>query len=238
MDKKSLMLSEMLKIKDNKSINLKYKDITLTITPLSGHKEIFINKFGRGQFIFENPQYRLTTAPKSSADRSEKGDGALFLAITVKYCSTIYPDYNWTGNFSKWWDLYVCNIIKCTKNEDMSMITMEDFLKWAEMIDPTANAARSHSPSTSAAFDPTPDPANAARSSQDPSTSAAFDPTPDPANAARSSQDPSTSEVFDGDVYFDPIEPIEGGKRKSKRKKRKPRKTKKNMKLSLKSLNR
>ena len=79
------------------------------------------------------------------------------------------------------------------------MITIEDFLKWAEMIDPT------------------PETANAARSS------AAFDPTPDPA-AVRSSQAPSTSVVFDGDVYFDPFQPqtgsIEGGKRKSKKKKK------------------
>ena len=208
MNKKSLMLSEMSKIKDNELIDLKYKDITLSITPLTKNKKIYINEFGRGQFIYENPQYRLMKAPKSSINTSEKGDGALFLAITVKYCSTIYPDYNWTGNFSKWWDLKVCNIIKCTKNENMSMITIEDFLKWAEMIDPT------------------PETANAARSS------AAFDPTPDPA-AVRSSQAPSTSVVFDGDVYFDPFQPqtgsIEGGKRKSKkkRKKRKPRRTKK-----------
>ena len=122
-------------------INLQYLDIKLDLYVNSPQQNIItIKAFSRGHHVRKNPEHRITHLPSEEQEpASDKGDGALFLALTVLYCNNVFRDkiLCWMGVLSDWWRRKggFCTIKDACKKTERSghsyEIDNEIFLRWA-----------------------------------------------------------------------------------------------------------
>lgn len=124
---------------ESRYITFTYIDIKLDLF-LTTSGSITISTFSRGHYVRKHPRRRVLHGPAEPDDpASEKGDGALFLALVVIYCNEIYNKEipNWRGNLSDWWKIKgVCAMENaCNKiNNNMYQINNDKFLQWAEEV--------------------------------------------------------------------------------------------------------
>ena len=126
------------------SINLEYLDIKLDFYIDFGEiddKHIYINAFSRSHYVRLHPEHRIMHAPAQEGNpASSKGDGALFLALTVLYCNKILGDIPyWIGGVTDWWRIKgVCTIEKACVKTDRSRHAFEInntfFIDWSLQI--------------------------------------------------------------------------------------------------------
>jgi hypothetical protein len=120
-------------------INLQYLDIRLDLYFNSPEQNIItINAFSRGHYVRKNPRHRITHRPSEEQEpASDKGDGALFLALTVLHCNKVFKNILcWIGVLSDWWTIKgVCTIKDACKKTERSghsyEINNDIFLEWA-----------------------------------------------------------------------------------------------------------
>jgi hypothetical protein len=137
------------KIKDNEMsgkrlvrINLQYLDIRLDLYLNYPNQNIItINAFSRGHYVRKNPEHRIMHRPSEEQESaSDKGDGALFLALTVIHCNEVFSKrLCWIGGVTDWWRIKgVCTIKDACKKTERSghayEINNEIFLAWANEI--------------------------------------------------------------------------------------------------------
>ena len=104
-----------------RAIYLQYLDIRLDLYFNSPKQNIItINAFSRGHYVRKNPEHRIMHRPsKEQEPASDKGDGALFLALTVLHCNNVFKNILcWTGILSDWWRIKgVCTIKDACKKQ-------------------------------------------------------------------------------------------------------------------------
>jgi hypothetical protein len=123
-------------------INLQYLDIRLDLYLNYPNQNIIsINAFSRGHYVRKNPEHRISHRPsKEQEPASDKGDGALFLALTVIHCNEVFSKILcWIGGVTDWWRIKgVCTIKDACKKTERSghayEINNEIFLAWANEI--------------------------------------------------------------------------------------------------------
>ncbi len=125
-------------------IDIKLEMYTMNLETKEGH--IHILGFSRGHHVKEFPSRRIKFTPSKNTDpASDKGDGSIFLALTVKHCNDIFQNIPyWKGSLSKWWTLQgVCSIQKACMVTDRSSpsqeINNDFFLEWSNKIIETLN---------------------------------------------------------------------------------------------------
>jgi len=126
------------------NISLKYFDVRLDFFidfDDKDNKHIYIDAFSRSHYVRLHPEHRITHAPaKESNPASSKGDGGLFLALTVLHCNKVLDDVPyWIADVSDWWRIKgVCSIEKaCTKTERSRHaleIDNQFFIDWSRKI--------------------------------------------------------------------------------------------------------
>ena len=88
-------------------VNLEYRDIKLDLYLNKLGKddsEIMISAFSRGHYVRENPRKRIMHRPSRVGEPAScPGDGSLFLALTVIYCSETLKPSVWIGGVTDWW---------------------------------------------------------------------------------------------------------------------------------------
>ena len=125
------------------NIQLMYLDIRLDMHIYNnddGH--IKISAFSRGHYVRENPDHRIMHKLADKNDPAScKGDGEMFLALTVIHCNEVFgrPIPYWLGGSTEWWRLRGVCIIKkaCIKTErsyPVFEINNNDFLDWSNNI--------------------------------------------------------------------------------------------------------
>jgi hypothetical protein len=134
----NVMKKQFEEIKD-RYIAFSYIDIRLDLL-ISSSGSITIGSFSRGHYVRKHPSRRVSHEPAKPDDpASEKGDGALFLALVVIYCNEIYNKEipNWIGHLTDWWKIEgvcamenACNKIVNNKYQ----INNDKFLEWAEEV--------------------------------------------------------------------------------------------------------
>ena len=168
-DKLSKMMTEITSkiTKDMSSaihhIKLEYIDIKLDMSTMNLEtKEGYIHIYGfsRGHHVKEFPSRRIKFAPSKNTDpASDKGDGSIFLALTVKHCNDIFQNIPyWKGSLSKWWTLQgVCSIQKAcmvtVRSSPLQEINNDFFLEWSNKIINTFNVTTLSKNKTSKAED-------------------------------------------------------------------------------------
>jgi len=124
-------------------VRLQYLDIKLDLHfNEDGQNIITINAFSRGHYVRKNMERRIMHEPAYFGDpESEKGDGALFLALTVVHCNKVFSNILcWIGGVTDWWRIKGVCIIKdaCIKTERSGPFAYEInndiFLEWANEI--------------------------------------------------------------------------------------------------------
>ena len=84
------------------SVNMQYIDIRLDLFIVGNL--IKINAFSRGHYVRKKPWHRIGHRPaRDDEEESDKGDGALFLALTVIYCNEKVENIEWIGGVTDWW---------------------------------------------------------------------------------------------------------------------------------------
>jgi hypothetical protein len=147
MDKIQLINNEIkLKIKpvaQNKIsiVNLSYNDIVLNlyIQNINGDVHIKIDMFFRRGYYLDEDEREMAYL---YGNPSDKGDGALVLALTVKYCNQLYNNLNLYWILvapTDWWYLKgVCMIKDACKRSNKSNSSYEidnnKFLEWSEQV--------------------------------------------------------------------------------------------------------
>ena len=147
MDKIQLINNEIkLKIKPvaqnkNSIVNLSYNDIVLNlyIQNINGDMHIKIDMFFRRGYYLDEDEREMEYL---YGNPSDKGDGALVLALTVKYCNQLYNNLNLYWILvapTDWWYLKgVCMIKDACKRSNKSSSSYEidnnKFLEWSEQL--------------------------------------------------------------------------------------------------------
>ena len=147
MDKIQLINNEIkFKIKPvtqnkNSIVNLSYNDIVLNlyIQNINGDVHIKIDMFFRRGYYLSEDEREMAYL---YGNPSDKGDGALVLALTVKYCNQLYNNLNLYWILvapTDWWYLKgVCMIKDACKRSNKSNSSYEidnnKFLEWSEQV--------------------------------------------------------------------------------------------------------
>ena len=151
---KTKKIDDMLKIIENKItpdmkngfhyIELEYLDINLDFIidfRKIDNKHINISGFSRRHHVRLHPSHRITHAPaKEGNPASSKGDGALFLALTVLHCNKVLGNISyWKGDLTDWWRIKgVCTIedacVKTDRSKDDYEINNNFFIIWSLQI--------------------------------------------------------------------------------------------------------
>ena len=126
------------------AVTIKYLDIKLQLFFLARGRrgegnEIHIMHLERGHYIREHPGMQVLT--KEGDPASEPGDGALFLALAVFHCNSLFGrDIEWRispGCWNNWWKRKSGISVQHSVTQDdagldVYKIKREDFLSWAE----------------------------------------------------------------------------------------------------------
>ena len=125
------------------SVSLQYLDITLKMYINNDEKEKYINikSISRGHYVRKYPHHSIGIARADENNpASDKGDGALFLALTVLNCDKNFDINYWLGDLNDWWwNKGVCTIKDaCTKTEkdgrEYYKIDNDSFINWSNNI--------------------------------------------------------------------------------------------------------
>ena len=126
-------------------VNLEYRDIKLDLYLNKLGKddsEIKISAFSRGHYVRKNPLKRIMHRPSRVGEPAScPGDGSLFLALTVIYCSETLKPSVWIGGVTDWWRRFgspcypppdTCP--QTEKSRDAYEIDSNKFLEWAYAV--------------------------------------------------------------------------------------------------------